>query len=169
MNGSEAMFAQIKLINEVYFSINLILEEIGIGEPVKRVGNNHAYSCPFHSDSDPSFYYNVEMNRYNCFSCNRKGGVYSLVKEWIMFNDQKKYVSFKDVQLYLQKVNPEYEILILAKKRRVSEDNRNSVIKSIKSNTPFLALRDRYIEDMSVYIHLVMTGIDPVVRDEFVF
>jgi len=169
MGTPDAILARIKLINDEYFQISQILEEIGLGKPDKRVGNNHAYSCPFHSDGDPSFYYNLEMNRYNCFACNRKGGVYSLVKEWLKFDKQTNAVGFKEVQIFLQKVNPEYEVVKLARTKRVSDDNRIQVQRMIKNNTPPSSLSKRFVEDLGVYIHLVMKGIEPKAVEEFVF
>jgi hypothetical protein len=169
MDAPDAILARIKLINDGLFQISQILEEIGLGEPDKKVGNNYAYSCPFHSDGDPSFYYNIEMNRYNCFACNRKGGVYSLVKEWLKFERQTNAIGFKEVQIFLQKVNPEYEIVKMVRSKRVSENNRAQTTKMIKNNTPASSLAKRYIEDLAVYIHLVMQGVEPKAVEEFVF
>jgi len=169
MNAPDAILARIKLINDELFQISQILEEIGLGAPDKRVGSNHAYSCPFHSDGDPSFYYNLEMNRYNCFACNRKGGVYSLVKEWLKFERQTDAIGFKEVQIFLQKVNPEYEIVKLVRSKRVSENNRDLTKRMIRSNTPKTSLAKRFVDDKAVYIHLVMTGVEPKAIEEFVF
>ena len=33
--------------------------------------------CPFHDDSNPSFSVNLENGRFNCFSCEAKGDVFS--------------------------------------------------------------------------------------------
>jgi len=169
MDASDTILARINLINNELFQISQILEEIGLGKPDKKVGNNHAYSCPFHSDGDPSFYYNLEMNRYNCFACNRKGGVYSLVKEWLKFERQTDAIGFKEVQVFLQKVNPEYEIVKMIRSKRVSQDNRDHIKKMIKNNTPDSPLASRFISDKSIYIHLVMKGVEPKAVEEFIF
>lgn len=169
MSTPDAILARIKLINDELFQISQVLEEIGLGKPDKRVGNNHAYSCPFHSDGNPSFYYNLEMNRYNCFACNRKGGVYSLVKEWLKYERQTDDIGFKEIQIFLQKINPEYEIVKLVRSKRISEDNRNLTKRMIKNNTPRFPLSKRFVEDKAVYIHLVMTGVEPLAIEEFVF
>jgi hypothetical protein len=109
------------------------------------------------------------MNRYHCFACNRKGGVYSLVKEWLMFERQTNAIGFNEIQTFLQKVNPEYEIVKMVRSKRVSEDNRALTCKMIKNDTPTSPLAKRFIEDKAVYIHLVMKGIEPKAVEEFVF
>ena len=159
---------RIELINKL-FQISQILEEIGLGEPDKRVGSNYAYSCPFHSDSNPSFYYNSEINRFNCFACNRKGGVYALVREWLKYEKQTEKIGFKEVQVFLQRIDPEYEIIKFVRRKRISEDNRELTKKMIKNNTPKTSMTKRFIEDKAIYIHLIMTGIEPIAYEEFVF
>ncbi len=57
-------------LNSVFRKYNLTFETI-----YSPIGWNNRCSCPFsdHRDSSPSFGYNSQEDRFNCFGCNRSG------------------------------------------------------------------------------------------------
>jgi DNA primase len=64
-------------------------------------GIQQFYNCPFHSDSTPSFSVNIERNVFRCFGCEREGGPYKLIKEYLLFENQsatpQSVVAFAEV------------------------------------------------------------------------
>lgn len=61
--------------------INELADQIDLFEYVseeyewqKRSGSTYFFSCPLHSDSDPSLAIDTENNRYKCFGCGRGYG-----------------------------------------------------------------------------------------------
>lgn len=69
-------------INELADQIDL-LEYISQDlEWERRSGNNYYFSCPLHSDSDPSLAVDKEENYYYCFSCKRSGNALSWMIEY---------------------------------------------------------------------------------------
>lgn len=44
-------------------------------------------TCPFHIDARPSFKIDFNFNKYHCFSCGRKGGSFSLIKDFYLFDN----------------------------------------------------------------------------------
>jgi hypothetical protein len=66
----------IQLANEKV-TLKSIIEKYNIDfiENYSPSGWTHKCSCPFpdHNDSSPSFSYNTEEDRFNCFGCNRGG------------------------------------------------------------------------------------------------
>jgi len=57
--------------------------------PQTNNGIQQSFNCPFHSDSTPSFYVNTERNVFRCFGCERGGGSYRLIKEYLLFENQQ--------------------------------------------------------------------------------
>lgn len=61
-------------------------KEFPIGEimptqPTGKCSGKQIYSCPFHSDSTPSFFVYLNNNTYFCFSCNSGGDAIQLYME----------------------------------------------------------------------------------------
>jgi hypothetical protein len=49
------------------------IEELFSFEKKRRTAKRVSVSCPFHSDSSPSFVIYLDNNRFHCFSCQAKG------------------------------------------------------------------------------------------------
>lgn len=50
---------------------------------LEKKGNNYMGSCPFgHSDSNPSFSVNKDMQIYKCFSCGKAGDVFTFFMDY---------------------------------------------------------------------------------------
>jgi len=49
--------------------------------PGHKAGREFFFSCPFHTDSDPSLHVDPETKRWHCFGCQRGGGVLDWRKE----------------------------------------------------------------------------------------
>ena len=58
-----------------------IVEVVGQGVGLKRVGRNWVGLCPFHQEKTPSFSVNAERQFYHCFSCKVGGDVFRYVQE----------------------------------------------------------------------------------------
>lgn len=76
----DKVFAYIKT-SEVYTLKNL-LHELKLDENMQLQGNNYLISCPFHSDSSPSFSINFEQDVYKCFGCPTGGGYLNLYRDY---------------------------------------------------------------------------------------
>lgn len=48
---------------------------------LRKSGQNHFASCPFHDDKTPSFSVSEKKQIYHCFSCGRGGNVFSFLQE----------------------------------------------------------------------------------------
>ena len=84
---------QEKIIQEFFQRFQqevLIVELMGRLDRVPQTNNGvqQSYNCLFHSDSTPSFYVNLERNVFRCFGCERDGGPYRLIKEYLLFENQ---------------------------------------------------------------------------------
>ena len=64
----------IEEINELADQIDLLEYVSEDYEWQKRSGSTYFFSCPLHSDSDPSLAIDTENNRYKCFGCGRGYG-----------------------------------------------------------------------------------------------
>ncbi|WP_394863129.1 CHC2 zinc finger domain-containing protein [Paraclostridium bifermentans] len=67
--------------SDKYTIRNFLKENKLDGDMVMR-GNNYFISCPFHSDSSPSFSINFDSDVYRCFGCPSKGGYLNLYKDY---------------------------------------------------------------------------------------
>ena len=74
--------------------------------------------CVFHQEKTPSLYFDIALNRYHCFGCNKSGDVISFVRESLSlgFEDAVKYLLEKycpdvDITDILKKLSPEEEDL----------------------------------------------------------
>ncbi len=75
-------------IEEYLKSINQFDDSEG-----RTQSDNIIVSCPFHSDSTPSFSINTNRNIFKCFSCGRAGGYLKLVHEWENYNGKEISIS----------------------------------------------------------------------------
>ncbi|HPF08436.1 MAG TPA: DNA primase, partial [Candidatus Cloacimonadota bacterium] len=50
--------------------------------PLKHVGTNWRGICPFHNDTNPSFYVSQPKQIYKCFACGKAGNVITFVQEY---------------------------------------------------------------------------------------
>ncbi|SFC52736.1 DNA primase [Alkalibacterium subtropicum] len=68
-------------------TINSIREQTDIVQVIsqylqlRKSGQNHFASCPFHDDKTPSFSVSEKKQIYHCFSCGRGGNVFSFLQE----------------------------------------------------------------------------------------
>lgn len=69
-------------INELANEIDLLEYISQDYEWQKRSGNTYYFSCPLHSDSDPSLAVNADENFFHCFSCGRGSNVISWMIEY---------------------------------------------------------------------------------------
>lgn len=74
------VFSYIKT-SDVYTLKNL-LHELKLDTDMQVQGNNYLISCPFHSDSSPSFSINFEQDVYKCFGCPTGGGYLNLYRDY---------------------------------------------------------------------------------------
>lgn len=52
-----------------------------IGRTIERVGNQYRTLCPFHNETEPSFYF-TEQGEFKCFGCGVGGKVGTFIKLW---------------------------------------------------------------------------------------
>ena len=52
----------------------------GSNRPLKK---KSPILCPFHKETQPSFYYHADKNRFNCFGCGISGDVIDLHRFWM--------------------------------------------------------------------------------------
>jgi len=74
----ERMQRMIKVIPEFY-SVESVLLANGLLRGAEDKGNDFLLSCPFHSDSTPSFRIVKRSGVYHCFSCERSGSLLKLM------------------------------------------------------------------------------------------
>lgn len=58
-----------------------ILDIVSQYVQLKKKGQNHFASCPFHEERTPSFSVREEKQLFHCFSCGRGGNVFSFLME----------------------------------------------------------------------------------------
>jgi DNA primase len=58
-----------------------IVELIQEYVPLKKVGRNFKALCPFHTETNPSFYVSPERQIWHCFSCEKGGDIFSFLME----------------------------------------------------------------------------------------
>ena len=58
---------------------------------LKEGSGNKSYktSCPFHSETNPSFYVNTELQIFKCFSCGRGGNALKFLQEYFNIDFQE--------------------------------------------------------------------------------
>lgn len=58
-----------------------VLDKYGLLEENSLQGKNLRVSCPFHGETIPSLYFNMENDNYYCFGCGKQGDVISFIKD----------------------------------------------------------------------------------------
>ena len=73
--------------------------------------------CVFHQEKTPSLHFDLALNRYHCFGCNKSGDVISFVRESLTlgFEDAVKYL--------LEKYCPDVDITDISKKLSPEEED----------------------------------------------
>jgi DNA primase len=71
------MAEQLEEIKKKIDIVELITEYV----PLKKVGRNFKALCPFHSETNPSFYVSPERQIWHCFSCEKGGDAFSFLME----------------------------------------------------------------------------------------
>lgn len=74
---------------------------------LKQIKNGYIALCPFHSEKNPSFFFDAIKKRYYCFSCNRRGNILNFIMDY-------KNLSFKEVLEFLLTFSSDFK-----KKRRL--------------------------------------------------
>ena len=82
------MFYSDDIVEEVR-TRNDIVDVISEYTGLKKAGNSYKCCCPFHNETDGSFFVNTNTNRWTCYGCDRSGNAIDLVME-------KKGLSFPD-------------------------------------------------------------------------
>src|SRR5207248_5182576 len=65
--------------DEIKARVDLV-ELIGRGVALKRVGASYSGLCPFHSEKTPSFYVRPQTQSWHCYGCGKHGTVF----DWVM-------------------------------------------------------------------------------------
>lgn len=106
IEDSDQLFKLIKIINSK-ISLSVLFERYKIQFETygSASGWTHRCKCPFpdHNDKTPSFGYNSEQNRFNCFGCHRSGSTVEFLSfvESISLPEAAKYLVKKTNLNYL--------------------------------------------------------------------
>lgn len=133
---------------------SLKIEDV-VGEFVelKKVGSSYRGLCPFHADTNPSFYVNSEKKICKCFVCGSGGNAiafYSKIKK-ISYIDAIKELSKKyrvDIKEYSTNIDEKYE-----KFYQIMEDSHNFFMEKIFSQDSRGALQ--YLSNRGLNTNLI--------------
>lgn len=98
----------IKLANEKISLFSLFTKyEVAFRQAYSPSGWTHKTHCPFkdHNEKTPSFHYNPQENRFNCFGCSRGGGPV----QFISYMEDRPQIQV--ARELLGKILPEEEII----------------------------------------------------------
>lgn len=98
-----------------------IVEFIGQHVELKQTGKNWRGLCPFHADTDPSFYVNPERQFYHCFGCQKSGDIFTFLME------REGLEFYEALKLLATKAGVELKTRPGTKKRR---ETRNRLIQA---------------------------------------
>lgn len=106
-------------------TINSIREQTDIVQVVsqylqlRKSGQNHFASCPFHDDKTPSFSVSEKKQIYYCFSCGRGGNVFSFLQEM----EGLSFIEAVGKTAELADIELDQTIIDQAKQSRPAEDS----------------------------------------------
>ena len=109
-------------IDDVLFAADLkkVAEDCGL--KLRRAGAVlYKACCPFHNETDGSFFVNTNTNRWTCYGCDRSGNAIDLVME-------KKGLSFPDAVKLLA---AEHGITIEERQPTKEEEEREREVRDI--------------------------------------
>lgn len=58
-----------------------IVDVVSASVVLQKKGKDFSGLCPFHDEKSPSFFVNVEKNRFKCFGCSEGGDVITFVQK----------------------------------------------------------------------------------------
>jgi hypothetical protein len=147
-------------INEMDERIRLfeIFNNLGL-QPKRDDGQKKVYSCPFHSDSTPSFYLTENMNKFHCFGCQRGGGVYKFAKEYLEYTEDRK-IGINDVIKWLSQFDKYYSNLkiVLRTDTKINPNKKYETLKRIKEIPAAKLIVPETYEEKKRYISGIMLG-----------
>jgi len=117
---------------------------------LKRAGKEWRGLCPFHKETQPSFYVNEDKGVYYCFGCGAKGNVITFLKNYYKMNfweavkylEQKfKIILLDDTNFEVNRVNSIHTIFDYAKKYYIEKLHTNSHIIDWLTNNKKLTLK----------------------------
>ena len=106
-------------------TINSIREQTDIVQVVsqylqlRKSGQNHFASCPFHDDKTPSFSVSEKKQIYYCFSCGRGGNVFGFLQEM----EGLSFIEAVGKTAELADIELDQSIIDQAKQSRPAEDS----------------------------------------------
>jgi DNA primase len=68
-------------LDELLLRIDIV-ELIGARIQLRKAGNSHVASCPFHHEKTPSFNVNPAKQLFHCFGCNASGNAISFLMQY---------------------------------------------------------------------------------------
>lgn len=86
---------------------------------LRKSGQNHFASCPFHDDKTPSFSVSEKKQIYHCFSCGRGGNVFSFLQEM----EGLSFVEAVGKTAELAEIDVDHSIFDKAKANQPSQDS----------------------------------------------
>lgn len=94
-----------------------IVELVSESVRLKRTGQNYKGLCPFHKDTDPSFYVSPARQTWHCFSCNEGGDIFSFVMKM-------DGLAFPEA---LRVLAQRAGVVLSSRTRRTQQDNRTRI------------------------------------------
>ncbi|OYD26690.1 DNA primase catalytic core [Mycoplasma testudineum] len=128
-----------------------ILSQTSLSEYISRTtslvskGGSHIGLCPFHTDSNPSFSVKDSIGIFNCFSCNKKGGI-------IKFVELKENLSFSEAAAKLaEEFNIEWNGKVNIEK--FTPEQENAISANVIANSYFRATLKKNLKSNSEIIN----------------
>lgn len=107
------------------YSIDKIKEHLNIKS---QKGDELVCLCPFHTETEPSFYFNTVKNTYYCFGCGEKGNIKTLYEHFNIETPKKEFkqIKPKNIQEFL-KYKLSATSVAYWNKRGISEDDLKKI------------------------------------------
>ena len=77
--GSESVIPR-EVIEEIKEKVDIV-EVVSEYVNLTRVGSSYRALCPFHAETNPSFYVHPGLKIYHCFGCGASGDVIKFIQE----------------------------------------------------------------------------------------